>query len=257
LNYPHLIRHFATVQHGNLFYVIFPWTDGGNLSNFWKRNPDAPQTRPLSLFMWSFRQMLGLIDGLFALHNVNFRHGDLKPENILHFGAPDDSTIQHSCHGTLRNNLRRPGVPGTGLRPAYIYQSGTLIIADVGVSRVHRQATELRRDPTDTKATTRCYEAPEAELNTAPRSRRYDMWSVGCIFMEFTIWLLYDDNAIGDFWRLRSGEPYYKMITKTTAIIHPAVLRGLEAFRNGPRCDDDTGLADLINLIADSLIVID
>ncbi|KAI0474845.1 kinase-like protein [Xylaria cf. heliscus] len=233
LNNSHVIRHIATVQHGELFYVVFPWADGGNLSNFWKRDPDALQTRHSSLFIWSFQQMLGLVDGLFALHRLNCRHGDLKPENILHFWAPDHSAIPQS-------------------------QYGTLVIADVGVSRVHQQATELRRDPTNTKATTPCYEAPEAELNrTAPRGRRYDMWSIGCIFMEFTIWLLYGDSAISDFRRLRSGAAYYELTATSTAVIHPAVSRALEALRNDPRCGEDTGLADLIRLIADDLIVID
>ncbi|KAI0437012.1 kinase-like protein [Xylaria telfairii] len=233
LKHPHLIRHIATIQHGELYYVIFPWADGGNLSDFWKSDPDALQTRPPSLFKWSFQQMFGLVDGLFALHEVNCRHGDLKPENILHFRAPDNSTLQH-------------------------IQSGTLVIADVGVSRVHQQATELRKDPTKTKATTPCYEAPEVELDEkAPRGRRYDMWSVGCIFMEFTIWLLYGHAAIGNFRKLRSGAAYYEMTTKNTAVIHPAVSRGLEALRNDPRCGEDTGLSNLVSLIADDLIVID
>ncbi|KAJ2995204.1 hypothetical protein NUW58_g1345 [Xylaria curta] len=238
LKHPHLIWHITTIKHGDLLYAIFPWADGGNLSKFWERDPDATQTRHPALFLWSLQQMRGLVDGLFALHELNCRHGDLKPENILHFQASEDPRIRHS-------------------------QYGTLVIADVGVSRVHHQVTELRTDPTKTKATTPCYEAPEVELNrNAPRGRRYDMWSVGCLFMEFAIWLLYGNQAIGDFREMRNDPiaqkaAYYKLTTESTAVVHPVVSSGLEALRNDPRCGKDTGLADLVDLIAGDLIVIE
>ncbi|TGJ87797.1 hypothetical protein E0Z10_g906 [Xylaria hypoxylon] len=240
LKHPHLIQHIATVQRGDLFYAILYWADGGNLSDFWERYPNAFQTRCPELFTWCLQQMLGLVEALFALHKVNCRHGDLKPENILCFLKSDDPKIPHS-------------------------QYGTLVIADVGVSRVHRLATELRHDPTDTKATTPSYEAPEAETDRhKPRRRRYDMWSVGCIFMEFVIWWLDGYDAIGAFRELRKMNdnsfnqkaPYYQC-TGNTAIIHPAVSTRLNELKNDTRCAKDPGLADLIKLIADDLIVID
>ncbi|KAI3324603.1 kinase-like protein [Xylariaceae sp. AK1471] len=241
IKHPHLIKHTATFEQGSLFYVTFPWADGGNLSEFWKHDPNALPTRDRELFMWSLQQMLGLVDALWALHRVNCRHGDLKPENILHFKTSGESTTQNSRYGTL-------------------------VIADVGVSRVHHQATELRHDPTNTKATTPCYEAPEVEFQkTAPRGRRYDMWSVGCMYMEFIIWLLYGYKAIDNFRELRrpNDDPfaqkaaYYKRTLEGTAVIHPAVSRGLEALRNDPRCSEGTGLAALISLIANDLLLIE
>lgn len=241
LNNPHLIRHIATIQQGNSFYVIFPWANGGNLSDFWKRAPEALQTRSPKLFMWCLEQMLGIVDALFALHNINCRHGDLKPENILHFKDSNESRDRYSKYGIL-------------------------VIADVGVSRVHHVRTELRDDPTNTKATTPCYEAPEVEIHAErPRGRRYDMWSVGCMFMEFAIWLLYGNKAIDDFKKLRRANddrfpqkaPYYKRTRPDTAIIHPVAFDGLKALENDPRCAKGTGLAALVSLIASDLIVVD
>ncbi|KAI3326458.1 kinase-like protein [Xylariaceae sp. AK1471] len=242
LNHPHLIRHLATVQHGDLYYAILYWADGGSLSHFWKRYPDAFSTRRPELFMWCFQQMFGLVDALVALHRAGYRHGDLKPENILHFQNSDDPDIRDSTYGTL-------------------------VITDVGISKYHQQATELRRDGTDTKATTPCYEAPEAELDQKnsdqrkPRSRRYDMWSVGCIYMEFTVWLLYGHKAIVDFKERRrlndEKAAYYELTAERTAKINEAVSTGLDALRKDPRCAKDTGLADLVSLISNQLIVID
>ncbi|KAI0107833.1 kinase-like protein [Nemania sp. FL0031] len=241
LKHPHLIWHIATIQKGDLFCAILPWADGGNLSDVWKKYPNALPTRNRKVFMWAVRQMLGLVDALFALHNVNCRHGDLKPDNILHFQAAVGPSPEH--------------IP-----------DGKLVITDVGVSRVHHQATELRVDPTNTKATTPCYEAPEAEFSKgAPRGRRYDMWSVGCVFMELVIWLLYGEKAINKFRELRilddgrfpTRGAYYKCPTNDLAIIHPIVSQGFEELRNDPRCGEDTGLADLVGLISDDLIVIE
>ncbi|KAI0976972.1 kinase-like protein [Xylaria arbuscula] len=249
LNHPHLIRHIATIEQvqGNIFCVIFPWANGGNLAEFWERFPNGNQTRSPKLFIWSLQQMFGLVDAMFALHDMNYRHGDLKPENILHFKDSSESSFRES-------------------------KLGTLVIADVGVSKLHHLATGLRGYGTDTKATTPCYEAPEAELDNnkqkkdrKSRSRRYDMWSIGCIFMEFAIWLLYGHKAIDNFKHQRKqteNDPrahmaaYYTR-TGDTAIINSAVSKGLKALENDPRCAKGTGLESLINLIEKDLIVID
>jgi len=183
--------------------------------------------------------MLGLVDALWALHEINCRHGDLKPENILHSKDSKD-----------RNN-----------------PYGTLVIADVGVSKVHQQRTELRHDPTNTKATTPCYEAPEAEFDRLnPRGRRYDMWSLGCVFMELAIWLLYGHKAIEGFKQNRRPNSdvfpqkaaYYvrSSANDANAVIHPAVPEAFDAIKNDPRCGEGTGLAALVDIIACDLIVI-
>ncbi|KAJ8133547.1 hypothetical protein O1611_g70 [Lasiodiplodia mahajangana] len=247
LGHQHLIQHITTIQQGSLFYVIFPWADGGSLFDFWGRDPDALQPpRDSTFFMWCLQQMFGIVDALFALHEVNCRHGDLKPQNILYFQNPESLTAQHTQH-TQHN------------------QYGTLVIADVGVSKVHAKATEFRSQPTQTNATTPCYEAPEAEFNTdGPRRRRYDMWSVGCVFMEFVIWLLYGDRAISNFRERRRPTdsrhawkaPYYEQVAETV-VVHPAVARALKALRNDPRCGNDTGLRSVVDLIANDLIIID
>ncbi|KAI1358330.1 kinase-like protein [Xylaria arbuscula] len=238
LNNPHLIQHIATIQQGNLYYVVFPWADGGNLSDFWKSHECNPQ-----ILQWSLQQMLGLADALFALHHklgghkldgTHCRHGDLKPENILHFTNPRDG----------------------------IY--GTLVMADVGVSKIHHLATDLRHDGTNTKATTPCYEAPEAE-NNDKRPRRYDMWSLGCIFMEFIIWALDGYEAIGDFKKQRRGNDdpfphkaaFYMRNGSQPAIVHPVVSKRLQILQNDSRCPPGSQLASLVNLIAQDLIVVD
>jgi serine/threonine protein kinase len=166
--------------------------------------------------------MLGLAGALKALHKINCRHGDLKPENILLFNEGGE---------------------------------GTLIIADVGVSRVHEQGTKFRKSQTTTRATTPSYEAPEVHLNT-PRARRYDMWSLGAIFLEFSIWLLHDFEAINSFGYARDAPDFefYKINPDKTAQTHPVVTKAIEVLRQDPRCQGETALAALFDLIAEHLL---
>ncbi|GKT51646.1 serine/threonine-protein kinase PknD [Colletotrichum spaethianum] len=242
-NHPHLIKHIATCQSGKSFFVIFPWADGGSLRDFWEHE-DPGEPTP-ELVSWSLQQMLGLIGALKALHSFNCRHGDLKPENILHFKEGDDK-------------LQRNG------------ERGILVMADVGVSRVHKQTTRFRAGPTTTKATTISYQAPETETYPkGPRSRAYDAWSIGCIFLEHIVWLLYGLQGIESFETSREcrdlegsyvNAKFYKAAavgSQGSADIHPAVLKAMAALGEDPRCRSGTALGDLLKLIREKLLLIE
>ncbi|KAF2104860.1 kinase-like protein [Rhizodiscina lignyota] len=227
LHHEHLIKHITICQGKPHSFVLFPLAEGGALSDFWKNEDSRP--RNTELFSWSFRQMLGLSSALQALHELNCRHGDLKPDNILNF---------KNGHG-----------------------EDVLVVADLGVSKIHAVATDLRKDPTRTTATTRAYESPEvfeSDSEDLPRRRRFDIWSIGCIFLEFSIWLLYDNKAISCFERNREApdHSFYKRTEGGRAIVHPKVSEAMEAVREDPRCKGGTALEDLINLIDKHLLQI-
>lgn len=226
LHQKHLIEHLAICENGKLYYIIFPWADGGNLREFWKL--EDSQERSPELFLWSLQQMLGLSGALQALHRKNCRHGDLKPENILHFKKA---------------------------------RKGDLVVADVGVSRVHENATELRHVGTTTRATTPSYEPPEVHLQpNTPRARRFDLWSLGCIFLEFNIWLLYGFEAINNFGHARDTPDFgfYKLnAERTAAETHQVVLKAIKVIREDPRCSGGTGLENLVNIIAAHLLQVE
>lgn len=220
----HLIRDLVVCEE--VPCIIFPWADGGDLVEYWQREfPKAP-----GAFLWSLRQMVGLVDALKDLHEKNCRHGDLKPANILCF---------------TENGV------------------GILKIADVGVSRSHDHATALRKGATLTSASTKVYEGPEVKIN-APRSRKYDCWSMGCIILEFVLWLLYDFNAIESFLSVRHSEwhGYYRLITNAPNLepldnteVHPAVYEAMKFLREDPRCVG-TALEALVNLVENGLLKI-
>jgi len=170
------------------------------------------------------------------------------------------------------------------------------VIGDLGISRIHDKATYERDQVTGTKATTPDYEPPEA-LNIVrrnsreeaendavtthgqggkPWSRKYDMWSLGCIFLEFAIWLIYDAEALGGFVSRRGQGPFYLITTPDNAgnggateptsqrgpiQVCPRVKEAMEELRADERCSDGSSataagpLGQLVNLIEKQLLV--
>ncbi|KAF5003963.1 hypothetical protein FDECE_9526 [Fusarium decemcellulare] len=241
--HPHLLRAIATCMVCSKYYILFPWAEGGDLNEVWKRRKD--ETGDANLVLWSLKQMAGLVDALRLMHGINHRHGDLKPGNILSF--PRGNPFCRSREGLEE----------------------TLVIADYGVSQRHKQATYERKEGTNTRATTPSYEAPEADGDqTDPRSRKYDLWSVGCIFLEFVVWLLYGYRAVKGFERHRiakgkmnGGYPCFYSTEddeeQSRVEVNEAVNDAVTAILNDPRCTESTAIGDLVGLIPKCLLLID
>jgi serine/threonine protein kinase len=232
LNNRHLIKHIATCQRDSSYYVILPLANGGDLSDYWKLQNEKP--RDSRLIRWSLQQMLGLAEAIRALHHdlggdSHLRHGDLKPGNILFFKEDEE---------------------------------GFLVVADLGVSKVHEQPTGKRGCGTTTRATTRAYEAPEVvlELPEQPRARTYDIWSLGCVFLEFTIWLFYDINALDNFKKNRQSasnkDGSFYITAGHKADVSTEVSDAITALREAARNQGGNALEPLVDLIANHLLVV-
>jgi serine/threonine protein kinase len=194
----HLIKLLATYKFRGQYHLMFPFASS-NLRQYWEETEPHLSLENLN---WWLKQMLGLSSALCTIHNFRSatpsnrivqntsqpdhflstrkmvmsreeerygRHGDLKPENILWFEATESAP----------DNL------------------GILQIADLGLGAFHRlgsrsnvEAKSVGGSPT--------YVPPECALDQ-PISRAYDIWSLGCIFLECVIWLLEGPKGLGDF----------------------------------------------------------
>lgn len=76
------------------------------------------------------------------------------------------------------------------------FENGIFRIADFGSGKIHT----YRSGSANTRASngTLTYEPPEATLEGAT-SRPYDMWSLGCVFLEVLIWALFDYQSVKTF----------------------------------------------------------
>ncbi|KAJ8133057.1 hypothetical protein O1611_g564 [Lasiodiplodia mahajangana] len=221
IDHKHLIKCIAAVQKERKHFFVFPWADGGNLREFWAAD-DFPSTNTETI-CWVISQMRGLADALTALHDYNIRHGDLKPENILRFS--DNTT------------------------PGY----GRLVIADFGLAKTHTAITRSRHFPTRTVTGTARYEAPEAFLQEKSRSRVYDVWSMGCILLEFLIWVLHGGNFLQTF--NSSFESYAHPTQSGISRLDRVAQKGIELMLRDPRCGRNTALGAILDFTKRRLLV--
>ena len=228
LKHPHLIDVIATFKRGDRSYFIFPWADRGNLREFWRQEiSGSKKYRDAKTLGWVLEQLRGLSDAISKLHQKNCRHGDLKPENILLFDENQDH--------------------------------GRLVIADVGLAKFHSVNTGLRQEVTTTMIGTQKYEPPDV-LNEEARSRVYDMWSIGCICLEFVIWFVWGpiilrsfNESSNRFWQPDDHAPGL-----TKARVHDEIAGAIRwMMTRDPRCRQGTALGDLLALVEKRLLVID
>ncbi|KAI1181649.1 HET-domain-containing protein [Nemania serpens] len=165
LNHPHLIQAYSAYSRGQDKGFVFPFANGGDLAAFWKEHEPNLDANGIS---WALMQMKGLASGIKALHDKKTRHGDIKPQNILIFNSTEPN-------------------------------STTLVIADVGIAKFHAIYTRQRHNGTTTPFGSRRYEPPEVEDKDVPQSRKYDMWSLGCVLLEFIIWLVSGAKGFDNF----------------------------------------------------------
>ncbi|KAI8277666.1 Serine/threonine-protein kinase nekl-2 [Colletotrichum sp. SAR11_240] len=232
----HITQKLDTFRVDNVDYIIFPWAEGGDLDNFWKIRDSKGEARSPELALWCLEQMLGLAEALQALHlemedQSNCRHGDLKPGNILHFPARIEGS-----HGILK-------------------------MADFGISRIHNLGTMQRQGvDTTTRATTPSYQAPEGDSDET-RSRKFDIWSLGCIFLEFALWVLRDCTALENFDAARrpktpglQNRSHFYVLAEDGAEIHPAVVKVILDLRSLNPGGPDTAFGELLHMIESQLI---
>jgi serine/threonine protein kinase len=227
LDSPHLIKPIAAYKKGNDRCFVFPWAQGGNLREFLNGNQNRLDEK---LVCWALNQMTGMAHAIKLLHGKKARHGDIKPANILRFQKGDDED-----------------------------DLGTLVIADVGISKVHEQYTRYRTDPTTSTSWTVSYLPPEMVdyAQGVPIPRIYDIWALGCVFLEFTIWLIL-------------GQPEWKAFLKGIADNDRERIKFWKSTPQGPKIhenievwvkkvksvvDEGSEIWRVVDLISKSLLV--
>ncbi|KAJ0109013.1 hypothetical protein J7T55_005562 [Diaporthe amygdali] len=194
--HPHLIRLLTTYTWRGHDHLLFPWAEG-NLQDFWRYCPDPAAIKEpkagLDLTRRTLEQCLGLADALKHLHlllklqnrievedtcdTINYgRHGDIKPQNILWFHHKDDNE-----------------------------DKSILKIADFGLAKFHSSSVD--QNGRETRGGTETYAAPELKHHPPEHrlSSAYDIWSLGCVLMEFACWITGGRDRLGDFKESRPG----------------------------------------------------
>ncbi|OMP85750.1 Serine/threonine-protein kinase ATG1 [Diplodia seriata] len=275
---PHLVKLLATYELQEKYHFIFPRANC-NLRRYWSDNP-TPSFTAKTLF-WSLKQMAGIATALNTIHNFRVtvpldgkgrtltgevehpvkkgeelygRHGDIKPENILWFKCIPQHQRQHT-KGT------KNGDDGD-------YEGGILQITDFGLGRFHGRDSKTEQQPNGVFGSP-TYEPPECKLRR-PVSRLYDLWSLGCLYLEFATWLLAGFDAIEAFSDHRacpssinpvfSDDFFFKVVRDEYGIEHGATVRDgvldwAQRLHDNPKCSEF--IHDLVDLVMRDLLLIE
>ena len=259
----HLIRLLATYTFQNQYHFLFAYANH-NLKSYWEKyelNWKAKED-----VFWVLQQLLGLASALHVIHEFRTahklesdytnpeisrrrpafefqikvdeneeyfgRHGDLKPENILWFKEGERGILQ---------------------------------ITDLGLGRFHRMESRSREDPNSVGGSP-TYMPPELVLKIKV-SRAYDMWSFGCIFLQFVTWMLEGnagiqkfadkrmaiaDDGIEDdlFFTIRTDSSFRKFAT-----VRPAVTQWIMRLRKHRH--NSEMVQDLLDLVQNGMLKVD
>jgi len=161
------------------------------------------------------------------------RHGDIKPENILFFRQME------------------------GINDA----QGVLQVADFGLGRFHGRDSRSSLPPTG--ILTSKYEPPEVKISK-PVSRAYDIWSLGCLYLEFITWLLQGNEQIEMFAEVRreisplgiNDDNFFTIQPSgEDAVVRQGVKEWVSKLHDHPDCSQL--IHDLLDLIMERMIKVD
>jgi serine/threonine protein kinase len=169
--HPNIVTLLASIDDGSRsLSLLFPWAEG-DLLHFWTRR--VKPSHDLQIFTWTANQFYRIVEAINFIHDppgevdslgksLFGRHGDIKPENILWYtrGIED-----------------------------------TLVISDLGLTAVHRETSRSMVDAMNI-STTLSYRPPECDIASIVKgkigfiSRSFDIWGLGCVFLEHMVWTL-------------------------------------------------------------------
>jgi serine/threonine protein kinase len=167
LVHDHLVTLLATFTIDRQYHFLFPYADY-SLDQYWERRMPVPSMN-IDTTQWVAKQFSGIIAAMDTIHdpchlNLHLkekgygRHGDIKPDNILWFNSTTDPR-------------------------------GILVLSDLGLASFNRE-TSRSNIPNAGIPPVPGYRPPECDIKGGTVSRSYDIWTLGCLFLELITWLL-------------------------------------------------------------------
>jgi serine/threonine protein kinase len=176
LVHDHLVTLLTTFTFRRQYHFLFPYAEHA-LDQYWESREPKPHIN-IGTVRWVAKQCSGIMAAMDTIHDPRHlhrhlevkgygRHGDIKPDNILWFSST------------------------TGPR-------GILVVSDLGLSSFHRD-TSRSNIPNAGIPKVPGYRPPECDIKGGTISRAYDIWTLGCLFLEFLTWLLGGWDFINEF----------------------------------------------------------
>lgn len=224
----HLVSLLATYEQFGKFYLIFPWAES-DLENFWMKN--TPELNHEAV-LWLAEQCKGIADGLLAIHHYETSHEFIKRRTD---SMKNDPSLQkrlapHSrlakTELPLKTSSFRQQLFGRhgDIKPENVLwyrdatnpnDRGVFKISDFGLtefstrhSQCYKRNSQVAHSPS--------YRPPECDLQGELVGQSYDIWTLGCLYLELITWQLGGARLLEAFrGKRKMHDPMRFMVTDT------------------------------------------
>ncbi|KAH6715694.1 hypothetical protein BKA61DRAFT_671985 [Leptodontidium sp. MPI-SDFR-AT-0119] len=160
VSHEHMISVLAAYSWRGRCHLVFPYAES-NLREYWQMTP-LPRHSSVTV-SWIIRQCAGITNALKRIHeegmlSLHGYHGNIKPENIFWFSHNSDPGLLVLGHF------------GEGKGPKSMISSSIASIDHPGEWPPQGSMKQLR--------------------NSLRNSQAFDVWSLGCVFLEFSTWFI-------------------------------------------------------------------
>lgn len=239
--HPNLLSLLATYKYKGYYHLVFPWADG-DLRRLWRSTPN-PQAGKDEM-RWLASQCASIASALRSVHagaeswmqddksysatgitdgpsdkqrmamNKFGIHGDIKPENIFIFAKGQQKSFKTSLAMGPPNTANRSpsstssdSTPSTDSErdsrsgsPSSVADECIMSIGDFGGGEFFDAST----NPDPLRQITVAYRPPEYDTKLRPVSRSWDVWGLGCTYLEFVTWFLLGPSGLTEFAKRRT-----------------------------------------------------
>jgi serine/threonine protein kinase len=208
----------AAWEQEGIFYMLFPKAECSLKELLQQSAPSAS----VHTFRQLIQQLINLTEALDSIHNMR---SPLAGAQTFATEDPHQPENQNLAVPLDRLQIRRQTGYHHDLKPANIlvFPGGNWTINDFGTARIHEAVANSSYRTPNMNGGDSTY-APPDHQSKGQSSRPYDIWSLGCIFLEILIWIfssgsghtlkdfsssrLYDiGGGTPAFWYIRDGKP--------------------------------------------------
>jgi len=231
------------------YFFLFDWQDG-NLAQLWQNEEGLREDEDHPKCM--AQQFFGLAAALQCVHNnrpdnkhpdriqnnntVYGRHGDLGPSNILYSITKDRGLV--------------------------------LKLADFGLAQLHSRMSRTIGNSASIQRT-ETYKGPEFDVKNGKISRATDIFSFGCVILEYITWYFQGHTGVDAFSESRKepeaqrpgfiSDTYFRVPSRSAviqdAVLKTQVLTHIEKLIHHPKCT--WYLCQMLELVRDLMLIPD
>ena len=199
----HIIKLLLTYEHDGHHYLMFEWADGA-LVDFWERRlaKDPPQAEK-----WAAEQCYGLATALKQIHGLATWQAEkreaAKQDRDLSLGPTSGDDPDKAADWGIHGDIKPKNILWFS---RYRDRKDHLVISDLGLTRYHSEFSRSKMAASKIDGFSEAYRPQELDLDNKNISRRSDVWSLGCVFLEFCVWYLEGIDGVERFEQQREKD---------------------------------------------------